>query len=243
VVCDLGPFRLLFSYMTNEQRTQLWIAGIFLVLIIGITIIATLASGNAVTPASSADFTATQTSALSTTDHTRGATNATVSLMEYGDFQCPACGAYEPLVEQLFKTYGDKVQFVFRNFPLYQVHQDAGIAAQAAEAAAIQGKYWEMHDLLYSTQATWSTVGATDVVSKYFDGYAKSLGMNVSKFDTDINSTAVKAKVDADATLGNTAQVNHTPTFFINLTQIPNPQSYADFTKVIDAALASSTAK
>jgi protein-disulfide isomerase len=229
--------------MTNEQRTQLWIAGIFLVLIIGITIIATLASGNAVTPANGANFTPTQTAALSATDHTRGAANTTVSLMEYGDFQCPACGAYEPLVEQLYKTYGDKVQFVFRNFPLYQVHQDAGIGAQAAEAAALQGKYWEMHDLLYKTQATWSTAAAADVVSKYFDGYAQSLGMNVSTFDTDINSTAVKAKVDADATLGNTAQVNHTPTFFINLTQIANPQSYADFAKVIDAALASSTTK
>lgn len=230
--------------MTNEQRTQLWVAGIFLAVIIVITAAAAFVSSNGSTSSNPSGFTATQTSAVTTTDHVHGNANAKVTLIEYGDFECPACAEYQPLVQQLYTSYSDRVLFVFRNFPLYQIHPFAMISAQATEAANLQGKYWEMHDLLYSKQSEWSTnasLSPADVVSKYFNGYAQSLGLNVTQFDTDINSDAVKARVQSDLTLGNAAQIDHTPTFFINDTQIPNPQSLADFQKDLDAALASST--
>ena len=230
--------------MTREQRTQLWVAGIFLAVIIVITVFAALVSSHSTASTTPASFTATQTAPLTSADHEHGDATAKMTLIEYGDFECPACGAYEPIVEQLYKTYGDRVLFVFRNFPLYQIHPFAMIGAQAAEAANLQGKYWEMHDLLYAKQAEWTAntaLSASDVASKYFNGYAQSLGLDVAKFDTDINSAAVTARVQADLASGNAAQIDHTPTFFITLTQIPHPNSYAEFQQDLDAAIASST--
>jgi protein-disulfide isomerase len=227
--------------MTTDRRFQIWAAAIFIIVIIAITVIAAFASGGAQTLPSG--FQATQTSPIAASDWARGTTGAGVTLIEYGDFQCPACGAYEPLVEQIQSEYAGKLLFVFRNFPLYQIHPNAMIAAQAAEAAGVQGKYWEMHDLLYQKQNDWATAANSEVVAKFFDGYAQSIGIDVKKFDTDINSAAVKAKVQADMNSGNAAAVDHTPTFFVNLTQIPNPNSLAEFKAAIDAALASSTAQ
>jgi protein-disulfide isomerase len=145
-------------------------------------------------------------------------------------------------MDQLFQQYQSKVLFAFRNFPLYQIHPNAEVSAQAAEAAGIQGQYWQMHALLYKNQNDWASDTSGDVVTKYFDVYAQQLGLDVSKFNSDVNSTAVKGKVQADTVLGNQAQIDHTPTFFVNGVQIENPTSYADFRSVIDAALASSTA-
>ncbi|HVM73544.1 MAG TPA: thioredoxin domain-containing protein [Candidatus Paceibacterota bacterium] len=231
--------------MSREQQMQLWMAAGFLGLIVVITVVAALASGSGKTNVSAPSFTATQTSPITASDHGRGNATAKVTFIEYGDFECPACGAYEPYIEQLYKTYGTQVDFVFRNFPLYQIHPFAMISAQAAEAANLQGQYWPMHDLLYTKQSEWSTnagLSSTDVVSKYFNGYAQSLGLNVTQFDADINSAAVKARVQSDIDSGNAAKIDHTPTFFINLIQIPNPTSEQDFEHALNAALASSTA-
>jgi protein-disulfide isomerase len=220
-----------------ERKTELWIVGGVVLGIVVIAILAFIFSGNAAPPA----FNATVVPAISSSDWVRGDTSANVSVIEYGDFQCPACGEYEPLVQQLTKQYGSSVEFVFRNFPLFQIHQDAMIAAQAAEAAGVQGKYWEMHDLLYQKQSEWSAEPAATVVAKYFNGYAQTLGLDVTKFDADINSTAVKNKIQHDIDTGNAAQIDHTPTFFINLAQIQNPNNLAEFQADIEAALASST--
>ena len=242
--CYFALGRLPWDDMTNEQKTQLWVAGIFIAVIIVITAIAAFVSSNGSSSSNPSGFTATQTTAATSTDHTRGNATAKVTLTEYGDFECPACSEYAPLVHQLYTSYGDRVLFVFRNFPLYQIHPFAMISAQATEAANLQGKYWEMNELLYSKQSEWSTntsLSPADVVSKFFNGYAQSLGLDVTKFDTDINSDAIKAHVQSDLALGNAAQIDHTPTFFINDLQIPNPQNLADFQKDIDAALASST--
>ena len=119
------------------------------------------------------------------------------------------------------------------------------IGAQAAEAAATKGQYWQMHDLLYKDQAAWTantSLTPADVVSQFFNGYAQSLGLNVTQFDSDINSSAVQARVQRDLTTGNAAQIDHTPTFFVNLTQIPNPTGLTQFQQIINAALASSSA-
>jgi len=226
-----------------DRKLQMWLIGGFIVVIIVVVIIAALASGNGA--ASNSDFTATTVPAITSADHITGDATSSVSVIEYGDFECPACGEWEPLMEQLRQTYGSRVEFVFRNFPLYQIHPFAMIGAQAAEAAALQGQYWQMHDLLYKDQAQWTantSLTPADVVSQFFNGYAQSLGLNVTQFDTDINSSAVQARVQRDITTGNAADINHTPTFFVNLTQIPNPTGLAQFEQVIDAALASSSA-
>ena len=225
--------------MTNERKMQVWIGAGFLIVIGVITVIAALVSSGQ--QSVSTQFTPTTAAALTSEDWTQGEKSAKVVVLEYGDFQCPACGAYETIVKQLQTEYAGKILFVFRNFPLYQIHPNAEISAQAAEAAGLQGKYWEMHDLLYKNQAQWSNAARSDIVAKHFDGYAQSIGIDIDKFHTDINSDVVKNKIKKDAQSGNDAKINHTPTFFINMTQIPNPNSYAEFKLVIDAALASST--
>jgi protein-disulfide isomerase len=224
-----------------QRRTEIWVIGIFIAVVILATIAAALFSSGAV-PAHST-FNATTVPPLTSADWMRGDATSTVSVIEYGDFQCPACGEYEPIVEQLTKEYGNRVLFAFRNFPLFQIHQDAMIAAQAAEAAGLQGKYWQMHDLLYARQSEWSAEPASTVVAKYFNGYAQSIGLDVAKFDSDINSSVVTGKVQKDLASGNAASIDHTPTFFIDLAQIPNPSGFAQFQSDIDAALASSTAQ
>lgn len=222
-----------------RRNTEIWIVGGFVIALVIVAALAYFFSGNA-----PSGFKSTQTSPVISSDWSRGDAAAAVSVIEYGDFECPACGEYEPIVEQLTQQYGDRVRFVFRNFPLYQIHPFAMIAAQAAEAAGLQGKFWEMHDLLYKNQNDWSgntNLSSAQVVSQYFDAYAQQLGLNVTQFDADINSSTVKNKVQHDIDLGNAAQVDHTPTFFINLVQIPNPSSLAGFQAAIDAALASSS--
>lgn len=226
--------------MDTSRRKELFIGASFVVIIVALMIFAgVVSSGKSSTD--KAAFTGTQTSAIVADDHIKGNPAAAVSVIEYGDFQCPACAAYEPIWNKLQEAYGDKVTFVFRHFPLYQAHKNAEISAQAAEAAGLQGKFWEMHDLLYAKQSEWSKASTKSVVADYFDKYAASLGLDVKKFDTDMQSDAVKDKIQKDVAGANAAQVDHTPTFFINLTQIQNPKGYDDFKSLIDAALASST--
>jgi protein-disulfide isomerase len=185
---------------------------------------------------------ATTVPAITAADHTQGNPNATVSFTEYADYECPACAEYLPVVKEVVQNYSSSIRYVFRNFPLYSIHPDAGIAAQAAEAAGLQGKYWEMHDLLYTNQSTWAAESPDQVVAKYFDGYAQSLGLNMNKFNTDIGSQQVLDKIQTDVAGGTTAQIDHTPTFFINMKQIPNPTSYAEFQTAINSALAAANA-
>ncbi|MBU6321062.1 MAG: DsbA family protein [Patescibacteria group bacterium] len=218
--------------MTDRNKV-FFIAGIVVVSLAIVIGAAVLLANRSAAPG----FTATTVSAVTASDHARGDASSTVSVIEYGDYECPACGAYEPLVEQLAKEYGDRVNFVFRNFPLAEIHQNAMAGAEAAEAAARAGKFWEMHDLLYAKQNEWSVASGAAVMQD-LNGYAKSLGLDVAQFDADMQSPAVAAKIQADIASGNAAEVNHTPTFFINLKQIPNPNSYAAFKSAIDSALA-----
>ncbi len=224
----------------SSSKVTAWFVVGFLVLGTVGTIVAGVTSSGAPSGAASPAFTSTTTSDITASDWSQGNKNAKVSVIEYGDFQCPACGAYYPTVKKLIADYGDRVLFVFRNFPLYQVHQDAGISAQAVEAAGLQGKYWEMFDTVYEKQAIWSGASADIVVKQYFDGYASSIGLDVAKFDKDIDSNQVKNKITADVTSANAAQVDHTPTFFVNLKQISNPANYDEFKTVLDAALKAS---
>jgi protein-disulfide isomerase len=232
---------------SESSRTTAWFIIGFIVLVTAGAIIAGAISSNSSLRANSssttpANFVATTAPAITASDHTQGNPNATVSLTEYADYECPACAEYVPVVKEVVQNYSSSIRYVFRNFPLYTIHPDAGIAAQAAEAAGLQGKYWEMHDLLYTNQNTWVTATPDQVVSQYFDGYAQSLGLNVNTFNQDVSSTQVLNKIQADVAGGTAAQIDHTPTFFVNLKQIPNPTSYAEFQTAINNALAAANA-
>jgi protein-disulfide isomerase len=176
----------------------------------------------------------------STTNHTQGAGTADVTLVEYGDFQCPYCGLYYPTVKQVQQTYGDKLKFQFVNFPLTSLHRNAFAAARAAEAAGLQGKYWEMYDLLYQNQNTWSS--ASDPLNN-FNAYAKQLGLNVARFDQDYASSTVNDLINADMAKGNDLKLTATPTFYLNGKKIEPTNNAQDFEKAIDAAIADQAAK
>ncbi len=175
----------------------------------------------------------TQEVVITETDHVRGAPNGVVTLVEFGDFQCPACGAYEPIVRQVTAHNPQILKVVFRHFPLTQMHQNALLAARSSEAAGLQGKFWEMHDMLYDKQTDWSgSLNARDT----FVGYASALGLNVAKFTSDLNSKEVEEKILAEYKEGVNLGVNSTPTFFVNGKKIQNPKSIEDFDKVIQEA-------
>lgn len=141
-------------------------------------------------------------------DHILGNPEASTTLLEYGDFECPNCGEAFPIVKAVLSSEKDKVRFVFRNFPLSEIHPHALPAAFAAEAAGLQSKFWEMHDLLFINQ-----VKLTD---KDLLKYAEESNLNLKKFKADANSVPVKERVHGDFLGGIQSGVNATPTFFIN---------------------------
>ncbi len=164
-----------------------------------------------------------------------GANSKKVTLVEYGDFQCPACGQYHPLVKQIIDKYQNDIEFQFRNYPLQEIHPNARAASRAAEAAAKQNKYWEMHDLLYEQQDSWKASTSANTV---FEGYASQLGLDAAKYKTDFASTEVNATINADFAEGTKLGVNSTPTFFLQGKKIEqNPQTAEDFYKLIDQAI------
>ena len=167
-------------------------------------------------------------------DQKKGNSSAGVTLVEYSDFQCPACGAYFPLVKKLTEEFGDQVQFIYRHYPIFQIHRNANGAAWAAEAAGKQGKFWEMHDLLFTNQAFWSE---SPDANGLFETYASQLGLDPLKFKSDMNSEEVKEKVRKDYQSGVEAGIAGTPTFFLNGTELENPRSYEQFKAIILSAL------
>lgn len=159
--------------------------------------------------------------------------SAKLTVVEFGDYQCPACALAHPGIKKAISEYPGQVNFVFRHFPLAQ-HKNAEIAAQTVEAAKIQGKLWEMHDKLYETQPEWeSEVNALDIFMKY----AGEFGMDVEKFATDAVSDPVKQKVRSDLTDGLALGVNSTPTFYFNSELYKNGVSYENFKAEIEKYL------
>lgn len=169
-------------------------------------------------------------------EHTMGAGNKGVTLIEYGDFQCPSCGAYFPVLQEVKKKYGDDIKFQFRNFPLTQIHPNAMAAHRAAEAASKQGKFWEMHDLLYQRQNLWSS---SQNVAQMMEDYATELALNVEQFKQDYQSSSVNDVINADIAAGNQLKITGTPTFILNGQKLDNPDRTVDaFSKLIDAEIA-----
>jgi protein-disulfide isomerase len=160
--------------------------------------------------------------------------SATVNLVEFGDYECPACGIYSPFVKQLLTDFAGKITYVFRNYPLPQ-HKNAPISSYTVEAAGLQGKYWEMHEKMFNTQGDWSNLSDPKEV---FMGYAKDLGLDINKFTNDINSSTVKEKVQNDTNDGNTIGLTETPTFYLNGQQIALSGTYDQFKALVQSALA-----
>jgi protein-disulfide isomerase len=171
--------------------------------------------------------------ALTSTDYIQGNKDAKTVLIEYGDYQCPACSAYDPMVKQVVSELGQNIAFSFRHFPLPQ-HINAPLAAYAAEAAGAQGKYWEMHSMLYEKQTLWAEqTNARD----HFISFAKDLGLDVQKFQNDLDSQAIKEKVQNDLAGGRTAGVDATPTFYVNGNKVKDmPKTVAEFKALLQAA-------
>lgn len=163
-----------------------------------------------------------------------GQTNSPkVVVTEFGDFQCPACKQYEPTVEKIRSDYKDQVQLVFKHFPLYPTpHKNAQVSAYASEAAANQGKFWEMHDKLYDKQDDWAELGNP---KDKFIGYAGDIGLDVDRFKRDYDSEAGKANINRDKDLGTKLQLKGTPSFFINGTLYEGKGGPEDILKQIDA--------
>ena len=177
-----------------------------------------------------------KTSSTSTlTNHTIGKGTSGVTLLEYGDFQCPYCGLYYPIVKQVQAKYNDQLKFQFRHFPITSAHPNAFAASRAAEASASQGKFWEMYDALYQTQKQWA--GSSDPTT-IFEQFAKQIGMDVNKYKVDYKSIAVNDLINADMAEGTKLGVTGTPTFFINGKKVEINQDPADFSKKLDAAIA-----
>lgn len=153
-------------------------------------------------------------------DHVFGTTSQKVILMEYGDFQCPGCGSLYPTLHPIKEKYKDQLTFVFRNFPLTSIHPNALAAATAAEAAGLQGKWWEYHDKLYENQNAWSDADInkrTDI----FVAYAKDLGLDTTMFKKDLENKKIEQKIARDQALGKKIGATSTPTLVLDGKIIP----------------------
>jgi protein-disulfide isomerase len=161
-------------------------------------------------------------------DHAIGPADAPVTLVEYGDYECPYCGNAYPIVKRLIAEMGPRLRFVFRNFPMNSVHPHAGVAAQATEAAASQGKFWEMHDLLYEHQKDLDEIEMSQ--------FALRIGLEIYRFESDMSSERFAPRVAADFASGVRSGVNGTPTFFINGVRYDGEKDYESLKKAIEQA-------
>lgn len=164
-------------------------------------------------------------------------TDADVVLTEYSDFQCPACGYFFPMVEKLKAEYGDRLEVEYRYFPLNS-HQYAALAARAAEAAKNQGKFDEMHDMLFTNQQNWSSSMNPQSV---FIGYAQDIGLDMQQFRDELNSAETQQAVMEQKQEGQNRGVNSTPTFYVNGDMVQQmPRTYEQFKTIIESAMSES---
>jgi len=215
---------MVYNGRMNETTKWSLVIGAVALTVVGLFV---LISKNGAGPVAGA-----LTAAVIESDHIKGGAGATATLVEYSDFQCPACAAWEPVLQQVLSEYGDRVRFVYRHFPLPQ-HQNAGPAAYASEAAALQGKFWEMHDAIFDRQRDWAE---NTEARAMFSDMARSLGLDMGKFESDVDSDAVKERVSNDASTGRVASVNATPTFFVNGNKV-QPRNPDELRALLDAAL------
>ncbi|MDZ7716687.1 MAG: thioredoxin domain-containing protein [Balneolaceae bacterium] len=171
----------------------------------------------------------TKENKVSAQDNTNS--DAIITIIEYSDYQCPACGFYHPIIEQVKEHFGDKVSVEYRDFPL-NTHQYAVAAARAAEAARKQGKFKAMHDILFENQNVWSGSGNPQAL---FEQYARDIGLDMEQFKEDLNSAETQRAVLEEKKEGEQMGVSSTPTFFINGEKlVQNPSSFDQFKRLIN---------
>lgn len=210
--------------MTQEVKVLTGIAVITVALVIGAVFFLSKPEKPAVV----------ESSKLIRTDSLKISTDsAKVTLVEFGDYQCPACAIAHPGIKKVISDFPGQINFVFRHFPLSQ-HKNAEIAARAVEAANLQGKVWEMHDKLYKEQPQWENEAN---VIEIFKKYAGEFGMDIEKFDSDINNDAIKQKIRSDMSDGNALGVNSTPTLFFNGELYKKSTSYKDLKEEVESRL------
>ncbi|MBI2018117.1 DsbA family protein [Candidatus Daviesbacteria bacterium] len=176
----------------------------------------------------------TQVDLVSDSDWIKGKREARVSLIEYSDLQCPACKVYYPLVKRIVEEFDDSITFAYRHFPLRSIHFNSQLASQALEAAGKQGKFWQMHDLLFDLQEEWAKVQDP---RSLFEKYAQNLGLDLAQFKKDLESNQVRDEVEKDYQSAVKAGVNATPTFFINGQKIQNPKNLEEFKSIIQKGI------
>ncbi len=173
--------------------------------------------------------TATLTPAVSARDHAEGRADALLTLVEYGDYQCPYCGAAYPEVKRVQKALAGKLRFVFRNFPLTQAHPYAMAAAEAAEAAGLLGKFWEMHDLIYENQDY--------LEPEVLPAWAEQLGLDLGEFGSAIEKGEIVKRIKDDRASGIRSGVNGTPCFFINQARYDGTPDYDSLRAALEEQL------
>lgn len=217
--------------MDTQKRIVIWVSAL---LVAGVVAAGAWSIATGTNPSTSTARPGYLAEPISASDHTKGAEKPLVTLVEYSDFQCPACGMNYPWVEDVLAAYKDKISFTYRHFPLPQ-HKNALRAAYASEAAGKQGKFWEMTDLLFKNQSDWSESLTAQTI---FEGYAKKLGLDIARFTSDMKSDEVKNKVESDKKSGQLSAIDHTPTFYLNGKPATNPRSKEEFRALIEYAIA-----
>jgi protein-disulfide isomerase len=164
-----------------------------------------------------------------------GSPTASVTVEEFADFQCPTCASIHTVMKNVQGTYGSRIRFIYRHFPLTQIHRNAYDASVAAEAAGLQGRFWDMQNLLFTNQQTWAN---SSTPRQLFEEYAQKIGLDVEKFKNDMAGMNAKSRVDADMQRGRAYNVSSTPTIYINGMSVPFEQmNFDSIRQIIDSEL------
>lgn len=209
----------------NTSRIITWVS---FVVLIGLIVWGVVVANNR-TPGARTARVVSLPEPVSALDWSAGSSTSETVLVEYSDFQCPSCGLYFPLLEKLVKDHGSEFHFVYRHFPLPQ-HKNAVPAALASEAAGKQGKFWEMHAMLFMNQAAWEELDDTTAT---FDSYAAKIGLSVPQFKSDLSDPAIVKKVSDAFSTARAAGIPGTPALFLNGKMIDTPSSYEALEKTI----------
>lgn len=213
--------------VSNRNTSMKSILNIILAIVIVVVIVILIGRAKGNNP--------TQQGVLDLEPRLAGNIEAPLALIEYADFQCPACASYHTLVQQVLEEYGDRISFEFRHLPLSSIHPVAIPAARAAEAAAQQGKFWEMHDLLFERQDVWSrSVGANGLFIKY----AEELDLDVDQFRSHLKNKEITQHIAKSRDLAQELGITSTPTFILGGELIQNPGTLEEFSALIEAQLA-----
>lgn len=214
--------------MDTQKRIIVWGSAVLIIVIIAIG-----AWSVTTGPTKPGNSNGLLSEEITASDWTKGAQNPKVTLVEYSDFQCPACSAYFPMIEKVVTEYGDRLSFTYRHFPLTQ-HKNALGASYASEAAGKQGKFWEMYKIIFEHQEDWAEESNA---SEIFKGYAQELKLDLARFATDVVSTETKDAVAHDKETGLRSGVDSTPSFYLNGKKMQNPRSYDELKALIEFAI------